>query len=90
VAFCARRRPLRTTWTDVFEIDRPLTVANTKGDVLSYRDPAFAPGRRYRVVAENTVGDTRDDSDPNLNEIAPGTFAFPVVTAKAVSNTITP
>jgi hypothetical protein len=28
--------------------------------------------------------------DPNLNEIAPGTFAFPVVTAKAVSNTITP
>jgi FtsP/CotA-like multicopper oxidase with cupredoxin domain len=79
-----------TTWTDVFTLDRPLTVANTKGDVLSYPDPAFAPGHRYRVVAENTVGDTWDYSDPNLNEIAPGTFAFPVVTATSVSNTISP
>ena len=46
-------------------------------------------GDQYRVVAQNTVGDTWDYSDPNLNEIVPGTFAFPVVTTESVSDVFT-
>jgi hypothetical protein len=45
-------------------------------------------GDQYRVVAQNMVGDTWDYSNPALNEILPGTFAFPVVTAEAVSEVL--
>ena len=62
---------------------------NTAGDQLSYIDPTFLAGDQYRVVAQNAVGDTWDYSDPNLNEIVPGTFAFPVVTTESVSAVLT-
>lgn len=77
------------TWTAMKTVERPLLDPNTTGEQLSYVDPAFATGDQYRVVAQNTVGDTWDYSDPNLNEIVPGTFAFPVVTTESVSATLT-
>jgi titin len=40
-----------------------------------------------RVVAQNTVGDTWDYADPNLNEIVVG--GFPTVTTEAISEVIT-
>jgi hypothetical protein len=39
-------------------------------------------GYQYRVLAQTTVADTWDYSN-NGNELVPGTFAFPVVTAKS-------
>jgi titin len=45
-------------------------------------------GDQYRVVAQNTVGDTADYGNPGFNEIPVGTFAFPVVTTTAVSEVI--
>ena len=77
------------TWTVVQTVDRPLLDPNTAGDQLTYIDPAFVLGDQYRVIAQNTVGDTWDYSDPNLNEIVPGTFAFPVVTTESVSDVFT-
>jgi predicted phage tail protein len=56
--------------------------------VLSFTDESWAAGDQYRVVAQNTVGDTYDYSDPNLNEIAPGTYAFPVFTVQSVSDVL--
>jgi predicted phage tail protein len=63
-------------------------LANTTGDVLSFTDPSWMEGDKYRVVAQNTVGDTWDYSDPNLNEIQPGTYAFPVFTVQSVSDVL--
>ena len=40
-------------------------------------------GARYRVVAQNTVGDTWDYADPNVNEIVGGP-----VTATATSSVL--
>ncbi len=40
-------------------------------------------GDQYRVLAQNTVGDTWDYALPGANELVPGTYAFPVVTAKS-------
>lgn len=64
----------------------PLT--NTTGDVLSQGGLAWVAGDQFRVIAQNVVGDTADYSLPNLNEILPGTFAFPVVTAETASDPI--
>ncbi len=44
-------------WTQVNQIDRPLNVTNTTGDVLSYTDASFVAGDQYRVFAQNVVGD---------------------------------
>jgi hypothetical protein len=76
-------------WTTLGQIDRLLTDPNTKGGVESIADPAWVSGDQYRVFAQNTVGDTWDYSNPNLNEILPGTFAFPVVTTKSAYANIT-
>ena len=46
-------------------------------------------GDQFRVIAQNTVGDTWDYANGNLNEILPGTFAFPVVTTEGVSDVLT-
>ena len=40
----------------------------------------------YRVIAQNTVGDTWDYADPNLNEIVSG--GFPTVTASAQASNV--
>jgi FtsP/CotA-like multicopper oxidase with cupredoxin domain len=85
-----------TEWQPLGKVDRllfdPVTgspVANTAGDTLSFTDAAIVAGTQYRVVAENTVGDTWDYSNPGLNQIAPGSFAFPVVTTKSISAPVT-
>jgi len=76
------------SWVEVGRIDRVLTDPNTTGGTESFIDPAWVMSDLYRVIAQNTVGDTWDYSDPNLNEILPGTFAFPVVTATSVSKVL--
>jgi FtsP/CotA-like multicopper oxidase with cupredoxin domain len=76
------------SWTEIGRIDRPLTAPNTTGEVLNFTDESWAGGDQYRVVAQNTVGDTYDYSDPNLNEILPGTYAFPVFTVQSVSDVL--
>ena len=43
-------------WTPVTQIDSPLAVVNTAGNVLNYTDDEWVDGDMYRVVAENTVG----------------------------------
>ncbi len=75
-------------WTDLTTIQTDLSLPNTTGP-MSYVDATFAPGDQYRVVAQNSVGDTADYSNPG-NTIAPGTFAFPVVTAESLSPTLAP
>ena len=61
---------------------------NTTGETLTFVVPGWVAGDQFRVVARNVAGDTHDYSDPNLNEILPGTFAFPVITAESVSDVI--
>jgi hypothetical protein len=70
-------------WTQVDQQDRILGDPNVTGEVLSYQDLSFVAGDQYRVLAQNTVGDTWDYSNPGGNEIVPGPYAFPVVTAKS-------
>ena len=84
-----------TSWTEVGRINRLLfdqnsgePVPNTTGEVLSFPVGTWVEGDQFRVAAQNTVGDTWDYSDPNLNEIAPGTFAFPVFNAEAISESV--
>ena len=76
------------SWTEVGSIERLITDENTTGEVLSVNITNWIAGDQFRVVAQNTVGDTWDYSDPALNEILPGTFAFPVVTTVAISDVI--
>ena len=59
---------------------------NTAGGTVTFTDPAVVAGAKYRVVAQNTVGDTWDYADPNVNEIVTG--GFPTVTATAMSNVV--
>jgi len=68
-------------WTQVYKQDRILGDANTAGEVLSYQDLLFVAGDQYRVLAQNTVGDTWDYADPAINEIVAG--GFPTVNAKS-------
>ncbi len=74
-------------WTEVQRIVRDLTAPNTSGGVESVTDPTWVSGDTYRVVAENTVGDTWNYADPNLNQIASG--GFPNRTVKSLSGPIT-
>ncbi|OGN93902.1 MAG: hypothetical protein A2Z71_06165 [Chloroflexi bacterium RBG_13_50_21] len=82
-----------TNWSTVgAPVTRPLNYiyVNATGEVLSFAVPVgWEVGNQLRVVAQNTVGDTWDYSDPNLNEILPGTYAFPVVTTEALSEVFT-
>src|SRR5664280_1687087 len=71
-------------WTDLTTppIQTDLTVPNTTGP-MSYVDATHVAGDTYRVVAQNTVGDTTD-------YLGVGTPDFPTVTATSVSPTLTP
>ena len=69
-------------WTEVWRSDRVLALPNATGEVFTFGEP-WTSGDRYRVVAENTVGDTWNYADANLNEILLG--GFPTVTARAFS-----
>ncbi len=81
------------SWTEVGRIDRDLADPNTKGTVETFTLPggSWASGDQFRVVAENTVGDTFDYSNPGTNEIPtfPGDTGFPHVTATSNSNVVT-
>jgi FtsP/CotA-like multicopper oxidase with cupredoxin domain len=73
-------------WVEVqgSRVSRELKVQNTTGESLGFPLQAPVSGDRYRVVAENTVGDWWDYSQPaGLNEIVSG--GFPSVTARSFS-----
>ena len=76
------------SWAEVGWIERPLLAPNTTGEVLDFAVSEWLEGDQYRVVAQNTVGDTWDYSDVNLNEIAANTYAFPVITVESVSEVL--
>jgi FtsP/CotA-like multicopper oxidase with cupredoxin domain len=76
------------SWTEVGRIERDLLAPAATGEVLSFVVPAWAASDQFRVVALNVVGDTWDYSDPNLNEILPGAYAFPVFTMDSASEAI--
>ncbi len=93
-----RARSATLTWTDNsisetgFTIQRAYDAGFTQGlmtinvgpDVTSYTDTTFRRGNTYyyRVFATNTVGDTWDYSDPNINE---GVAGFPTITVNSAS-----
>jgi len=87
-AFVVEKSADGVAWTEIGRINRVLTALNTTGEVLNFVDSSWAAGDKYRVVALNVVGDTWDYGDPNLNEIAPGAYAFPVATLEAVSEVL--
>ncbi|HET9908304.1 MAG TPA: fibronectin type III domain-containing protein [Anaerolineales bacterium] len=78
------------SWTEIGRVDRLLApdAGSSTGGTESFTDTAWVAGDQYRVVAQNTVGDTHDYSNPNFNELVPGTFAFPVVTTTAISEVL--
>ena len=81
-----------TTWTEVNRIDRTLTdpAMEGTGTTESVSVGTLASGAKVRVVAENTVGDTFNYSNPGTNEIPtfPGDTGFPHVTATAASTQV--
>ena len=78
------------SWSEVDRIDVPLTPGANSTGLMSYVLSTVVTGE-YRVVAENTVGDTFDYSNPGTNEIPtfPGDTGFPHVTATSSSEVIT-
>lgn len=94
------------TWTDVagetgYTIQRATNAGFTANlvtytvgaNINTFQDPNALKNKTtyyYRVFASNTVGDTWDYSDPNLNELVPGVPAFPTMTVNsAFSNIVT-
>jgi hypothetical protein len=77
-AFVVEKR-VNGAWTPVHTVQRPLTAANTSGDTLTYVDATWTSGDQYRVVAQNTVGDTAGY----------GGTGFPTYTVKSVSDPFT-
>jgi hypothetical protein len=67
-----------------------ISIGTVSADTTTFVDLTMISGDSYRVFAFNTVGDTWDYSDPNLNELVPGVPAFPIMTVSSgYSNTIT-
>jgi FtsP/CotA-like multicopper oxidase with cupredoxin domain len=75
------------SWADIYTVERLLSDPNTTRETLSYVDTTWVSGDQYRVVAQNTVGDTFDYANPGSNEIVSG--GFPTVTATSVSEVLT-
>jgi FtsP/CotA-like multicopper oxidase with cupredoxin domain/fibronectin type 3 domain-containing protein len=75
-------------WTDVDRIDIPLTPGPNSTGAMSYVLSAWAMGDQYRVVAENTVGDTFNYANPGVNEITAPDTGFPHVTATSSSEVV--
>ncbi|MBP7690562.1 MAG: multicopper oxidase domain-containing protein [Anaerolineales bacterium] len=69
-AFAVEKSADGVTWTEVWRELRLLSDPASSGEVFTWVDPGLQVGDRYRVVAENTVGDTN----------VPG---FPVVTTES-------
>jgi hypothetical protein len=74
------------TWEVVEQIDRVITDPNTTGGIETFTDPAYTNGDQYRVFAQNTIGDTWNYADQNLNEIVNG--GFPTITTKSAYATV--
>jgi fibronectin type 3 domain-containing protein len=78
-------------WLDFARTEVALTPGPNSTGPMSYVLNSWAMGDQYRVVAENTVGDTFDYANPNVNEIgtpaAPGT-GFPHVTVTSSSEVV--
>jgi FtsP/CotA-like multicopper oxidase with cupredoxin domain len=84
------------TWSEVGTVQRlfsdPLKAVllnpmpAPKGEVLTFSVTGHLSTDQYRVFAENTVGDTWDYADPNLNEILNG--GFPTITTKSAYATV--
>jgi FtsP/CotA-like multicopper oxidase with cupredoxin domain/fibronectin type 3 domain-containing protein len=87
-AFAIQQSADGVAWTEVGRIERDLLAPAATGEALSFVVPAWTAGDQFRVVALNVVGDTWDYSDPELNEILPGTYAFPVFTMDSASEVI--
>jgi FtsP/CotA-like multicopper oxidase with cupredoxin domain/fibronectin type 3 domain-containing protein len=68
------------TWDEVYRLTRPMSpgAGDGTGGLETFTDPAYLVGDTYRVSAENTIGDTWNYADPNLNEIVNG--GFPTIT----------
>ena len=75
-------------WLDVARFDVPLTPGPNSTGPMSYVLSAWAVGDQYRVVAENTVGDTFDYANPGVNEITAPDTGFPHVTATSSSEVV--
>ncbi len=87
-----------TTWEDLGVVSRlfsdPLNAVmlpggllpNAAGSTVDFGDGALPGTAQYRVIAQNTVGDTWDYADPNVNEIVSG--GFPTVTASSTSSVV--
>jgi FtsP/CotA-like multicopper oxidase with cupredoxin domain len=83
-------------WSEVGTVQRlfsdPLTAVllnpqpAPKGEVLTFPVTGHVVTDQYRVFAQNTVGDTWDYADPNLNEIVNG--GFPTITTKSAYATV--
>ena len=78
------------TWTEVDRIDVPLTAGPNSTGLMEYVLSTWADGDQYRIVAENTVGDTSDYSNPGTNEIPTflGDTGFPHVTVTSNSEVV--
>lgn len=87
-AFVVQRMDGTGAWVDLATIPSPLNQPNTHG-VRTYTDTTFRWNTTvysYRVVAQNTVGDTWNYADPAINQIVSG--GFPTVTAQSVSSPV--
>ncbi len=75
-------------WFDVARMDVPLAPGPNSTGPMSFVLTSFADGNQYRVVAENTVGDTFDYANPNINEIIAPDTGFPHITVTSVSEIV--
>lgn len=71
-------------WTTIATL--PSTTGPLTGSTVMYTDPIGNTNQVffYQVIASNTIGDTQDYSDPNLNEGA----SFPTKTLNSVASNV--
>jgi FtsP/CotA-like multicopper oxidase with cupredoxin domain len=76
------------TWSEVARIDVPLTSGPNSTGPMSYVLSTWANGDQYRVIAENTVGDTFNYANSAVNEIAAPDTGFPHITVTSSSEVL--
>jgi FtsP/CotA-like multicopper oxidase with cupredoxin domain len=88
--YSIERQVVGGPWVEVGRVNLALEAPNTTGGRYSFTDTVnVSMTYQYRVVAINTVGDTHNYADPNINQIVSG--GFPTSTAKSTpSNVVTP
>ena len=75
-------------WIEVGRVDRVLGDPNTAGGTESFNIGAGLTAGQFQVVAENTVGDTFDYANPNINEILAPATGFPHITVTSNSEVL--